>query len=265
MNVIWADECRYLSKDEISRHKHAFFHFIYVNKGSGSISVGESNFILKPETIYMVPPFVAHTFFNSGDSSLKTYEIKFSLNNAQAECEIEKVPYCVDTSGTNVKFYMQTIVKEFDKELSDSEEIIRHIFNALIIELTRFYESNQKNETHSARRKSVSESYPEIDKVINYIHDNLSKDLSLECLAEVAKFEKSYFLRKFKHQTKSTPLAFVRNARVEKAKELLRYSDMNVSLIALATGFNTVYHFSNTFFKYTGKRPLEYRKELEKK
>jgi two-component system response regulator YesN len=47
---------------------------------------------------------------------------------------------------------------------------------------------------------------------------------------------------------------------MEKAKELLKYSNEKVINISKQCGYNEVYYFSHSFKKYTGESPKEFRK-----
>ena len=76
------------------------------------------------------------------------------------------------------------------------------------------------------------------------------------------KFESFLVCRKFKKTTQYTPMSYIKEKRLEKAKELLHRSDMNISQIALASGFKTVHYFSKVFYESTGIRPSDYRNSI---
>ena len=139
-----------------------------------------------------------------------------------------------------------------------SLEIINLNFQLLIAYLLRCYDDIRENLDCDKNSENFSS---EIDAVISYIYENLAEDMSLDELARIAGFEKNYFLRKLKKRTKQTPMNFIKEKRIEKAKELLLYSDMNISQIAIATGFKTIHYFSKVFYETTGARPLNYRNE----
>lgn len=73
----------------------------------------------------------------------------------------------------------------------------------------------------------------------------------------------SQFSQIFKEGTGKTFVEYLSAYRVEKAKELLKTSDMKVYAVAEAVGLKDPRYFSLVFKKYAGQRPLEYRKQLE--
>jgi len=253
-DLIWIEFCSYLSKSGIPGHKHTFFHFLYVESGTGSITIGEETHSLIPGNIYLVPPMTNHTFFNDGPEPLQTLEIKFRLMDADTACAIRNFPCCLNVKDEPVKSTLRAIRKESFQKLPLSSEVIGFRFQLLLTYLQRCHEGLKSN--HTQKSKTVS---PEIEKVITHIQEHISEDFSLENLAEIAGFEKNYFLRKFKKQTGCTPMVFIRDARLEKAKELLKFSDMSITQIAFATGFKSIHYFSKVFYENLHVRPLEYR------
>ncbi|MBQ6999176.1 MAG: helix-turn-helix domain-containing protein [Clostridia bacterium] len=253
--VTWIELCTYLKNSAILEHNHNFFHYIYVDEGIGNIKIGDTHFNMKAGDIYMISPCVNHAFSNCGDSPLKTIEIKFDVDNETEEL-ISSLPFYMSVR----KYPIKSLLMSAYREALIKEPLFTEIVSAnLELMLTYLLRANKNLRTKAS--DDIGKSSPEIDKVLIYIHENLAEDISLDTLAEIAGFEKNYFLRKFKKITQCTPMKFIRESRIEKAKELLCYSDMNVSQIAIATGFKTVHYFSRAFFESTGIRPSNYRNE----
>ncbi len=259
--IFWVEHCSYpFGKNEpgVLRHKHEFFHYIYVDDGEGEITIAGKPYPMIPGNIYLLPPFVEHAFHNTGNVPLRSFEIKFQLNDTTTAESMEKLPFCADVSEYPIRLAVSTIYEETKKNLPLSSKIINLNFQLLFNYLLRYCENPSFSEASDIERKFFS---PEIDSVINYILENLADDLSLDILAKVAGFEKNYFLRKFRRETCRTPMNFIREKRIKKAKELLRFSDMNISQVALAVGFQSIHYFSKVFYESTGVRPLNYKNE----
>jgi len=99
-----------------------------------------------------------------------------------------------------------------------------------------------------------------ISQVVNYIMDNLEKDLALEQLASLVHINSSYLSRLFKSITGVSLSNFIREARIEKAKFLLlNERNKPLKLISEEVGFRNIQHFSNTFKKLEGITPANFR------
>lgn len=257
-NIIWLEKCTYPGGARIGEHRHSFFHFLYVDEGVGDITIGSEHYTMRQGNIYPVPPQTNHGFFNKNKNPLKVIEIKFSLAEPEATAQISKLPFCMEAKDYHTRSLLLSMYRELHAKRPWFEEIISFRFQLMLTYLLRCHQMSQ----NQPDLENYSDHYPpEIKRVLNYIDENLEKDISLEVLANIACFEKNYFLRKFKKATNRTPKAFLSEARIKKAKELLHCSDMNISQIADATGFKTVHYFSNVFLKFTGKRPIEYREK----
>ncbi|MCG8329324.1 MAG: AraC family transcriptional regulator [Chitinophagales bacterium] len=92
-----------------------------------------------------------------------------------------------------------------------------------------------------------------------YLHDNMSKPISLETLSKTIGVSKYYLHRLFTELTGTTPLKYLTYIRLEEAKNKLRHSKHSIFEIATECGFDSISYFSNTFKKYVGCSPSQYR------
>lgn len=84
---------------------------------------------------------------------------------------------------------------------------------------------------------------------------------SLEMLSAKYQVNKFRICRKFKRYYGDTPLQYLNNVRIEKAKDLLRHSDEKICTIGQLVGFETTNHFIRLFKEKTGVPPLVYRRK----
>lgn len=99
-----------------------------------------------------------------------------------------------------------------------------------------------------------------IDKVINYMFNNLSKKITLEELAKISNFEKSYFIRFFKKETGTTPFKKLNEIRLEHASDLLVSTDLKILDIATSLGYNSLSFFIREYKKRFKITPTKHRK-----
>ncbi len=97
---------------------------------------------------------------------------------------------------------------------------------------------------------------------IEYINEHLSIDLSLSVLATILNISPYYFERLFKQSVGSTPHQYILRCRIEKAKQLLRTTQLSILEIAEQVGYKNQSHFSKLFRKLTGTSPRAYRSLL---
>jgi len=96
-------------------------------------------------------------------------------------------------------------------------------------------------------------------RVLEYIDANLTEDLRLDALAAVADLNPHRFAHNFKHEIGLAPHQYVIRERVERAKRLLRETEMTVAAVAYASGFGNPSRFTLWFRRITGMTPSAFR------
>lgn len=101
-----------------------------------------------------------------------------------------------------------------------------------------------------------------IDEIICYIKNNVfNEQLKIEDIASTFGYDKHYFSREFKKQTGYALSEYISSLKSEKAIDLLE-QDMNIISIQQQVGYESSGSFTNTFKKYTGSSPIQYKKEM---
>lgn len=85
---------------------------------------------------------------------------------------------------------------------------------------------------------------------------------SVASLARQAKCSPDHLTRMFRKVTGTSPSRFVVEARIDRARQLLTETDLNVSQIATALGYSNVYFFSRQFSQEAGASPTQYRQSI---
>ena len=96
----------------------------------------------------------------------------------------------------------------------------------------------------------------QLRRTIEFVHDNLAEDLSIEQIADSAYLSAFHFSRLFKNTLGLTPHQYVLQNRLERAKRLMKKSPhLNLTEIGLSVGFFDQAHFTKTFKRATGATP----------
>lgn len=98
-----------------------------------------------------------------------------------------------------------------------------------------------------------------VSLALRYMRRNCHRALSMREVAQRLSISENYLCRLFVNQTGASPKAHFQRMRLEKAKLLLRETEMSVSEIAAATGFASPTRFSQAFSKAMGLSPTAFR------
>lgn len=113
-----------------------------------------------------------------------------------------------------------------------------------------------REESVRCRYKSV------LEVALAFIQDNYSDDmLSLNKVACAANVSANHFSALFSQEMKKTFIEYLTELRMNKAKQLLRCTDMRSGEIALEIGYKDSHYFSFLFRKTQGLTPSDYRNQ----
>lgn len=114
--------------------------------------------------------------------------------------------------------------------------------------------------------KSVAEVSGILDKrrlnrVLEFIDTHAATNVSLDEIASEACLSRFHFVRAFKRSMGVTPLAYVTNVRINRAKHLLRSTKRTVDDISAMLNFSSASNFTRTFKRTVGLTPAVYRND----
>ena len=259
INVLWVESRSYLPDYILPKHTHTFFHYLYVVGGSGSIRIKNTEYKLTPNNLYLVTPDTDHTFCASSTSRLVTLEIKFEINDKALCDEVCAFPAVINCSNTSVYEILNRLHNERITKKIYYKELSSCILYEVFIKLKRTV-SNLGKRFVGGSESEGEQALDDISKIKIYIKNNIDNDITLTELAEIANLEKTYFVKKFKKATGMTPMQYVRDMKLTRAKKFLLYSDMNITQISEAMSFSSIHRFSEFFLKETGMSPQQFRK-----
>ena len=99
-----------------------------------------------------------------------------------------------------------------------------------------------------------------IQNVLEYIHSNIYKKISMKELADISCMSEDHLIRLFKKELFMTPVNYIIKKKMEKAQLKLVTGNAPIKEISYQLGFESQEYFTRVFKKMTGLTPLAYRK-----
>lgn len=107
-------------------------------------------------------------------------------------------------------------------------------------------------------QKNANTSTP-ITLCIDYVYSHIKDRITIEDLADYTGFSTSYLSRLFKQEIGISVSDYIREKKIEKAQNLLKYCDYSLIEIANYLSFSSQSHFIQSFKKLVGMTPKKYR------
>lgn len=203
---------------------------------------------------YIVIKFSPQQLYTSDQS---VYEIKyllpFTLNDFSSDRRISADVI----KDTTVPDSIRTIYSEWEEKSYGYELAIRtHIFQ-IILWLLRYW-----NKTNPELLTNINLP-PILAKALGFISQNLS-NVTASDVADFCGYSYTYFSEIFKNSMHVNFRDYLLRARINEAEKLLLTTDMDITDIALSTGFSTASHFIKQFKTVKGTTPTKFRVQAKK-
>lgn len=101
--------------------------------------------------------------------------------------------------------------------------------------------------------------HKEVRLVRHLIDKNYDEPITIDDVSREVALSPFYLIRAFRHVYKQTPHQYLVGQRIAKAKELLRDSDLSITEVCMAVGYESLGSFSTLFRKVAGISPSAYR------
>ncbi len=249
-------------------HWHKDLQFIYVLDGiaevrtlddSVQIQAGEAIFINK-DVVHFVGE-MKHCHYNS--FLFPSYFLSFYAGSPAKDfvdsvITNERLPFVHFTPAVGWHNEITTILQQLIQ--LEKDKTIFYVYEVLV-RLSSLWLIMRKNIVLPQEQKE-SVVHLRMQKILRFIEEHFSEDITLSDLSASANISKSECSRCFKVSMDTTPYKYLTEYRLSKAAQLLAKTTEPVGNIAAAVGFHQMSHFGKCFKEKTGYSPKEYR-EME--
>ena len=157
----------------------------------------------------------------------------------------------------NIKTYLRAELQASKQLLIDSTE--------KLISCTKLFQNDVPSDVSSViAAEQLSHYRPEIQSILNYIHEHYDERITLQDLSAFACLNEAYLSRLFKMETKKTINSYINELRIYKAKELLKSPNIMVKEVAQLVGIKDQLYFNRVFKKFCGENPTDYQDRVKK-
>jgi len=159
--------------------------------------------------------------------------------------------YCVHAGMPQEKAYSRSDFYILRMDKCKSVEEINEIHDTLCLDFCR-----QMNEIKNSQILSKP-----IVLCMDYIYSHLHYRITIKDAAEHLELSESYLSRLFSKEMGISFSKYIIGLKIEKAKNLLQFSDYSISDIAYYLAFSSESHFIQVFQKHQGITPQKFRKQ----
>jgi AraC-like DNA-binding protein len=250
-----------------------FARIYYLSEGKAELQIGGKVQTLLPGHLYLIPPFTKHS--TACTQAFSHYYIHFYESNFRKESIFDTYNFPIEVESGLLDLQLIRRLNEinpnrelrqldpeiydnmptFSRYIADNSRLPLHSMietqGILLQLLARFFERSSIKAVSSDTR---------INKCLQYIHQNMDKNIRVSQLAGIACISEDHFIRLFRRELHTTPLQYIQLKKIEKAQQLLLTTNMPVKDIALELSMENTSYFNRIFKAYLHTTPTEYRK-----
>lgn len=253
------------------RHSHDFAELIIITEGYGIHWIDEDKYPVTAGDVFLIQGDTEHyfmerhglSFFNvmfdavrlekylKNLRSLPGYNALFLLEPSYRRRHHFKSRLHVSAS---ILSPVETVIHEMVGEIKKSLPGHDSLLLAKLIEIIVFF-SREYSKVNIPQARSLYR----LGKVISELEKSYKRNWKLSEIAKITSMAESTLLPIFKEATGYSPIEYLIQVRLRKARELLTRTTLNISDIAMETGFSDSNYFTRQFRKNYGTSPREYR------
>jgi AraC family transcriptional regulator len=241
-------EKSYSSRARLPTHAHELPHFCFVLAGSYHETIAGTVFERAPAALVYYPPDVSHAEEHATRGRHFLVEIDFNRLETMRDYGARLAEPAL-LGGDSPLWLAHRMYKEFNLRDEFSALALQSLTTELLIGASR-QEQPKPERTAPLWFARVKEC----------LRESFSSPPSLDQLARAANVHPTHLARVFRQFEHRTVGDYIREVRVDFARERMLHSDDRLVDIALEAGFADQTHFTRSFKRITGMTPTEYRR-----
>lgn len=253
-------------------HSHDFIEIAFVERGQGIHTTKNTNAMISVGDVIIIPKGVRHGYKNIKDFVVVNVIFDISLL-ASPYTDLRHIPgfhtlflLSQNNQASNPQYefsslepdeitYAGRLVRKMKNELTAKAPGYKTVCLAALFELVSFLSRKEF-------KKTLLGTEHNLEKVLSYMEQHHSKKINIKELAKITSCSVRSFHRAFHKVTGKTPVDYLLNIRLCRAKNLLSSSVMSISEIAIASGVADSAYFAKQFKKLFRITPSEFRKNV---
>ncbi len=262
--LVYQEDHLYVLYDQL--HQHSEIQISYVERGSGTLIVGDTINDYKSGDILVLGSYVPHVFRSDANATEKSLVKTLFFNRNSFGKHFFDLPdlevldnfwaesdygmKIISGKKRLIELFLSLYKQNKVQRISSLLQVLNEIAQADKVALSSFVYKKKYSDDEGKR----------MNDVFNYAMENYMEAITLDGIAEIANMSKNAFCRYFKKRTNKTFFQFLIEIRIENACKLIYSSpDLSIAIIAEQCGFQNTANFNRKFKELKGVTPTYFR------
>ena len=239
---------------ECDTHHHACTQLSVILSGELDYTINEITYRLHKGHVVLIDAYAPHSICIPQNTKCSNIHIGLNLENI-ADFFPHLPFFEVSINAEDFFSCALEITYEHRHHKSSYSLMLKALIMRLLILIQREALDDAIPSDFSTETFSSTEKQEVIDFITRYISNHYMNEISLDLFSKNMYLSQAYISKIFKEETGISPIKFLIQTRLAKAKSLLENEKLPIKVVAKQVGYDDVYHFSKLFKKYYGIPP----------
>lgn len=232
------------------------YKFAAVVKGKGTFVSEDKEYKLGQGDVFAIFPYAKHLYRSDRDDPMEIMWVSFNGSACKFICKELHLSISSPVIFGSATIEMINLFESVVNDLEANE--LKFAFKAtghLLLLIDNLIKSTKENDAIIS--KNIKDDV--VKKALEYIEINYYHHIDVDVLCQHVNYSRSYFSRLFKKEVGMTIPQYINKVRVQRAKFLLKNTDLNINEVAKSVGYDDPFYFSRTFKRVTDNSPMKYK------
>ncbi len=261
----------------VDPHWHYYIELLYFVSGRADIVLGGKCCSVKKGDMVLINAREVHSIAARKNSGTKYYVLKFDpevlyttsrtvfeskyvLPFTMSQSPYQKIFTADEIEGTDIPALVEDIYNEYNSKQYGFEMAVRTSICRIFLWVLRNWKSKGLSVDLGNIIKEAD--IKRLQNLFDYLDKHYHEDICTRTAARISCMSYSYFSRQFKKLMGRTFTEYLNYIRVTEAEKLLLTTDMNITQVALSTGFSSSSYFIKQFKHFKNMTPNQLKKSI---
>jgi AraC-like DNA-binding protein len=260
---LWIARYDYEPLWHLPPHAHDdYFQIILIVSGTGDVVIGADHRAFGPGQLLFLRPRLVHSLTAGSNEPVRTLDTKFLLHRKNLRTACRRLPSFHPRIDERAVALLEAIHAEARRHGPFSNALCQTLFAQLLLRLL------ETGTDEAAGRLPATPLPPTVftgadddlaQRLERYLRENCAQPIDQRKLSAALHYSYRHLHNVWLKHHRESPLQALWHYRVDRASQLIRYSDYELKRIAELAGFATVHHFTRVFTRIAGISPARWR------
>ena len=260
---LWIARYDYEPLWHLPPHAHDdYFQIILIVSGTGDAVIGADHRAFGPGQLLFLRPRLVHSLTAGSNEPVRTLDIKFLLHRQNLRTACRRLPSFHPRIDERAVALLEAIHAEARRHGPFSNALCQTLFAQLLLRLLETGTDEAAGRLPSTPLPPTVFAGADADlaqRLERYLRENCAQPIDQRKLSAALHYSYRHLHNVWLKHHRASPLQALWHYRVDRATQLIRYSDYELKRIAELTGFATVHHFTRVFTRIAGISPARWR------